>query len=346
MRKRIALGAVVLLVAGVMASLPANAEPKEGWFVFLEGINTQVLDTAQPTGTVVTFGDPLAGGAPDKFDHQFVDWGTTVNGRIGFGKQWANGNKLTVSYWAYDNDEDGTRDLSTVNGFYSPFGYYYYYTAPAPAHGRAPSGLGGTFFTFSRFDANVKASSIDVDFGHVHSVTDHFDFEWNLGMKFASYEDTNTVESGYTYTYTDGTQYNYFYREKMHTESDMWGFKAGARGTYNFGERFSLTAGLNLSKLMGDVESTTSLGVETPGFATTFFEDVAQDDNRSGTIADYDIMGMMHIGEHFDVGIGYEHSTWQGISKDLMREHWDFPSRDEVGFAGWKIAVKYRFGGG
>ena len=339
MRKRIALGAAVLLIAGVMASPAARAEQKEGWFVFLEGMDTQVLDATQATGTVLTSGDPFGDpNSPDVFDHQYVDWGTNVNGRIGFGKQWANGNKLTVSYWAFDNDEDGSRDLSTVDGFYTPFGYYYYYD-------RKPEGLGGTFSNaFSRFKANVKASSIDVDFGHVHSVTDNFDFEWNLGMKFASYEDTNTIESGYSYTPYAGTPSEYFYKEVSHNESDMWGFGAGARGTYNFTPRFSLTAGLDVTKMQGDVESTSSVALNS--FAAPFFEDHVKDDNRSGTVTDYDIMGVFHLGEHFDLGVGYEHSTWQGISTDLMRAHWELPDRDQVGFAGWKVGVKWRFGGG
>lgn len=344
MLKRIALGAAVLLIAGAVASSPAMADQKEGWFVFLEGIDTQVLDTDQPIGTVGTFGDP-AGDPPSPFfaaEHKTVDWGTNVNGRLGFGKQWANGNKLTLSYWEFDNDESGSMDLSGVDAFYSPFGYYYYYGYGGGT--RAPLG-GGTFSsTFSRFDSNVKASSIDVDFSHVHSLNDHFDFEWNLGMKFASYEDTTTVATGYTYTDTGGVATDYTYDEKAHTESDMWGFKAGARGMYNFGPRFSLTAGLNVAKLQGGVESTSTISSTFVG-STPALTDHFNDDNRSGTITDYDIMGVFHLGEHFDLSVGYEQSTWQGISRDLMRSHWGQPDRDEVGFAGWKVGVKWRFGG-
>jgi hypothetical protein len=349
MLKRVALVGAVLLIAGAVASMPANAEPKEGWFVLLEGINTQVVDASQTTGTVLTEGDP--GGdpsIPDRFDHQFVDWDTDIGGRLGFGKQWGNGNKLTISYWTFDSDEDGSLDLATVDGFYSPFDYYYYYGygGSAAARDRAVLGIGGPFVSFSRFDANVDATSIDLDFAHVHSITDQFDFEWSLGVKFADFEDTTRVESGYTYTDTYGVANDYFLHETAHNESDMWGFKAGVRGAYNFGERFSLTAGLGVGKLIGEVESTSAVGITTPTGTIHIFEDIASDDNRSGTITDYDIMGVIHIGEHFDVGIGYEHSTWQGIATDLMRAHWELPSRDDVGFTGWKLGLKFRFGGG
>ena len=74
----------------------------------------------------------------------------------------------------------------------------------------------------------------------------------------------------------------------------------------------------------------------------------AQDDGRSGSILDFDVVAGWHgKNDGLRFWIGWEQSIWNDITTDLVR---NFPGttaplreRDSVTFSGYKLGVSFRF---
>ena len=72
------------------------------------------------------------------------------------------------------------------------------------------------------------------------------------------------------------------------------------------------------------------------------------DDSRSGSIRDFDLVVAWHLrNDKYRVFVGWEQSTWDAISSDLMRNlpgtTVQLRDRNSVVFSGWKIGFAGRF---
>jgi hypothetical protein len=127
-------------------------------------------------------------------------------------------------------------------------------------------------------------------------------------------------------------------------EGEMIGIALGVRGSYRFARSFSLDGRLAFSMLDGELNaSSTSTPTGLVGGAPVLpVTATLTDDSRSGTIRDFDLVVAWHLrNDKYRVSLGWEQSTWESISTDLMR---NLPGttaplrdRDSVTFSGWKI---------
>ncbi len=237
-------------------------------------------------------------------------WDDEFAGRLGFGYQWSNNNKLVLSVWSFSAEQSAAGSLPPP-GFAFPIG---------PTSG-------------SSFDVTTEVSGLtaDVAWGVTYEPTDAFGLEWSVGLRYASYEET-----------TDGT-YNGTLAVDKSLEGDMLGARLAGRGTYRI-RPFSVSVGLGLSELDGELDARSSL---TPQPALTA-PVLLIDDSRSGTILDLDINAAWHnAGDRFSIWLGWEQQMWEDIAADLTR---NLPGnsvtsreRDSVTFSWFKVGVSYRF---
>lgn len=329
-----ALGTVAL--AAALGCGGATAADKDGFFLFLDA----AMATPQNTDQVlaVAQGDPLA---PVQTQSTIrPDWGSSFAGRLGLGWKFQGGQSLSVSYWRFNSDERTTLD-GPANGFLN------FSIGPAPL---TVYGYYGQYGVPGSLDikTEVKAETIDLNWGREHELAKGFVLSWSLGLRYAKFDETYSgsydfydVASGYTGYYTYGVAKT--------NESTMLGFRADTRVTRNFGTSFAVTAGLGFSFLDGDVESTsglTPIGIGNAGFLPATLA-TAKDD-RSGLIRDFDVGCYWRIADdHFRIGIGWEQSSWDDLPADLLRNNVGTltvaPERKNVTFSSWKLGLYARF---
>jgi len=237
-------------------------------------------------------------------------WGEEFAGRIGIGYQFATGNKVIVRFWGTEADQSE----SGVGTFSFPIG---------PISG----------FSFD-VTTTVEAHTADIVWALPHEVNEKFEVEWELGLRYAGYEETT---GGYY-----GTTAGLLGVSKLN-KGTMLGARVAGRATYRL-KSFSLGGSVGLSLLDGEVEGSQSLSPLQPGLLPL----VLIDDSRSGTILDFDVRAAWHNNsDDLSVWIGWEQQVWEDIAADLAR---NLPGsniiareRDSVSFSWVKLGVSYVF---
>ncbi len=238
------------------------------------------------------------------------DWSEDLAGRIGLGYQFAGGNRLLVSFWSFETDQDATG----VGAFEFPIG--------------PTSGFGYDLTT------EVKANTVDVSWTTGHALTEAFGMEWSMGLRFADFEDTTTG----SYDTTGGTR-----AVDKSNEGTMVGARVAGRATYRL-RSFSAGAAVGLSLLDGEIEAGSSLSPQPAGTSPL----VLTDDSRSGSILDVELRAAWHGSrDAVSIWVGWEEQVWEDIAADLARNLPDSAvivrDRDSVTFSWAKAGVSFRF---
>lgn len=347
-RTRLGMLALAGMLLGAWTG-PAQAQyhdQDEGFFLFLDAVFATPRDTDQVLATTQDLSDPQV------VSRVVTDWGSEPAGRISGGYVWPSGDRVTVSYWRFDNDERTVAD-GPANGFTN--------FAIGPGIYVSYAGYYGTFGAPGSLDitSEIAADSIQVSWGRSRQMADgSLDLEWSLGLRYASFEET---QAGlYDFFEADSVYFGYYsYTAAMGNEAEMTGLEAGVRGSYRLTDQLSLDAGLSLAWLDGEITSTSSLtpvglcntgdpacpfvGNDLP--ASTFAE---KDKDRSGTIQEFDVRVVWHVADdRYRIWLGYERSDWRGPPADLTRNLAgglvEARTRDDVVFSGFKVGVGFRF---
>jgi hypothetical protein len=339
------LGApAIVAIAVALSAAPASAQPyeEEGFFLFLDAIFTTPQNTDEVIAVTVD-----TGAAPLEVQEQNVilaDWSSDPAGKLQFGYRWASGSMVSLTYWAFDNDQRTVGDGAPGSTMYFGIGptiFYdgaYYGTYGAPGH----------------FDivSNIEASSLEIDAGKVHALNDAFFLEWAVGLRWADFKES---QNGF-YDFDDST-YPFFgdyrYAVTKSNDSSMAGMEVSGRAAYVFGEMLSVESGLAFSFLEGDVDSR-STNVPSGALNATTLPSASfsvKDNGRSGTIVDFDFNVVFHLSEdRYRLWVGYEYSDWEGLTVDLARkqaalfgQQATFDVRDGIAFSGFKVGVGFLF---
>jgi len=265
-----------------------------------------------------------------------------IAGRMGVGYQWANGNLLTASFWAYN-----TSTSAAAEGPLS--GAFHYSIGPPIALGGGDfvgdSGTPGFFSLMTETDV----ATADIAFGRSHELGDEFRMAWSTGLRYARFEETTSgfYDDGFFAASTFGDNR---YKADKTIDGDMIGARIAARGSYFFSPSFSISAGIGFAFLDGEIKAFSRL---TPsGLINSATQpsslSVIDDDGRSGRTADFDVRVTWHPStDRLRVWLGWEQQDWSGISKDGLR---DFPgtatpleARNSVVFSGYQLGAAYRF---
>lgn len=264
------------------------------------------------------------------------------SGRLSVGYRWANGNRLTASFWTYS-----TSTSAAADGPLS--GALHYAIGPPIALG------GGTFVGDSgspgyfNLLTDTDAATADVAFGRSHELGDDFRMEWSTGLRYARFEETT---AGF---YDDSLFIASTFGDNRYTvsktiEGKMIGARVAARGSYSFTTSFSVSAGIGFALLDGEITAASGLTPSGLLNTTTQPSSVAtiNDNGRSGSNTDFDTRVTWHsTDDRLLVWLGWEQQVWSGIVEDGLR---NFPgtvrslnARDSVVFSGYRVGVSYRF---
>ncbi len=348
--RRIGMLVTVAALALALAS-PAAAQYRdedEGFFLFLDAIYATPTETDDVVVTIQDF----SSASVQTSSEVALDWDSEWGGRIEFGYRWPNDSDLAISYWAYENDTRSVGNGPAVgfaNFAIGPSIYGYSYTYGA-------AGIPGHWDMVGK----IEAQTIDVMWGREHDLGERFDLGWAVGLRYANFEETL---SGIYDAYGSGDYYFglYTYGADRANKGEMFGLKTSVTGEYSFSEFLTIDSTLGVSLLTGEVSGSSGItpvgpcvtgdfitcpffGVDIP--ASSFSK---VDDDRSGSIVDFDVRVVGHIlDDRYRFWFGYEHSQWRGLPDDLTRPlgTGDFVSlrrRDEVAFNGWKLGVGFLF---
>lgn len=286
----------------------------QGFYVYIEGALANPRNVDNVVGTTDSGGtlNPIV-----------PDWGDDPAYRLGFGYQWASGNKLEGSYWTFSSDVPAT--------YSGPL--YFSIGPPVPGVGDQ-SDPNGTLSVVTE----VNATTSDLTWKRSAELADAFRMEWSVGLRWANFEETTVGQYGGLGGST--------YAASKRNEGDMIGAKLGVRGSYRLAGNFSISSHLGFSMLDGKnsaSSSLTPLGSTTPASSSTL-----TDDGRSGTIRDFDVAVNWHFSnDRGRVWFGWEQSAWERITSDLVRNFagTSVPLRDRDGvtFSGYKLGLAYRF---
>lgn len=343
MRKPLVALGIAATVLMAAAGTTFAAYDEEGFFVFLDA----ALATAGNTDQVVANRIDVQG-IPQTSTQVMPDWGSSPAGRFGFGYEWAGGSKVSVSYWQYDDDEQIAVEGPSggfLNFAIGPAVYDTYAGVPIDNWGYPGA---------ADFNAGIEASTVDVTFSRESDMGDFLTMEWHVGLRFATYEDR--LAGTYDICAAGGCDYGSYdpgditFDAHKTTEGEMFGARAGFRGTFFLTENLALSSDLSFSMLEGDVTSESGLTptglVNAPTNSPTRM--IGEDDHRSGNIVEFDV-GIQYfiLDDRLRFSLGYEHATWNGIVEDLVRNPPgllnDLDERNSVGFSGYRLGVRYRF---
>lgn len=263
-------------------------------------------------------------------------------GRFGAGYQWANGNRLTVSFWNFN-----TTSSASAEG---PLGGLLHYAIGPPI------ALGGGTYVgdsgapgFFDLATETTATTADIAFGRSHEIGDEFSLEWSTGLRYAHFEETvdGFYDDALAGAVTFGDQR---YDVAKSTDGEMFGVRVSMRGRYFFTPSLSISSGIGFSFLDGELNSTSGLtpsGLVNATIQPASFAGIL-DDGRSGHTMDVDLRVTWHSSDdRWRIWGGWEQQDWSGIAADLLR---NFPGtatplspRDSVAFSGYLAGVSYRF---
>ena len=350
MKRTLRITAAAVLVLLIFGAGPAEARynygsrstgggGESGFILFLEGmlVNPRNTDTVVATSAQI---QDFAGGI-NTVSEIVPGWQDESSGRIGFGYEWANGNKVVGSVWSFT-----TEQAATGNG---PVGGQLYYAVGPPIY--TGGDYVGTTGSPGHYDmlSKIEAGLADVAFAHEHALSDSFRLEWTVGLRYASFEET--MEGFYDdAASTDLTFGLVRYGASKSNKGEMIGARVGARGTYNLTQNFWFSSGLAFSLLDGEVTGTSMLtptGLSNGPSEPSAFAGITES-GRSGSILDFDVVAGWSIrGDSIRIWVGWDQSIWDGIATDLVR---NFPGtiaplrdRDSVVFSGYKLGVSFRF---
>jgi len=263
-------------------------------------------------------------------------------GRLGIGYQWANGNRLTATVGTYSSSTAAAAD-GPLNG-----ALHYAVGPPINLGGGLFAGDSGTPGSFN-LATDMDAMTLDISFGREHEIGDEFHMEWSAGLRHATYEETtsgsydDSVSNGQAFT-------DNRYDVAKSIEGEMIGARITARGIYFFSTSFSVSAGIGLAFLDGELRG--SSGLTPIGLVNAATQpaslSVIDDDGRSGRTTDLDVRVTWHgAGDRVRVWFGWEQQDWCGIAEDGLR---NFPgtatplgTRDSIVFSGYRAGASYRF---
>jgi len=318
-----------LLFLVVTAPAFGASQDFEGWFGSLDLALTQPNSLDHQFANHVDFS-----GATPSTERLVIDNDDSLAVRLSFGYSWGSKGMLRVSYWGFDNDDEVSDTLNggvypTIFGYGTNGGAYIYNSA-------------GVDFEAA---SDVEASAWDVDYLRPMEVGEKFTVKWLAGLRVANYDETQSFEG------TDGV-YTYF-QEKV-IESEAWGFRVGAGGTFEFTEHFALEAGLAVSFMQAEADGNTiqecSAGSVCDGTETR----EGNDNNVRGEIRDYGVRAVWMF-QPLDVYVGYSASNWDGLVTDPVPSndagHFaqgpvGSSGRDSIAFNAWNAGIRFRFGGG
>lgn len=260
------------------------------------------------------------------------------SGRLGIGYQWANGNRLTSSFWTYNTSTSAATDGPSSGALHYAIG------PPIALGGGMFAGDSGSPGSFSLM-TETDAATADVAFGRSHELGDDFRMEWSTGLRYARFEEMTTGFYDDS-ALTSGVN-SYAVAKKI--EGEMIGARVAARGSYFFTTSFSVSAGIGFALLDGEITAASGLApsgdnmMTQPSSVATI-----NDDGRSGSSVDFDTRVTWHSSDdRLRVWLGWEQQEWSGIVEDDLR---NFPgtatpldARDSVVFSGYRVGVSYRF---
>jgi hypothetical protein len=357
--RRIGIVVAVGLCLAAGGTARAQFSEEEGFFLFLDTI----FSTPRDTDEVIAINVDGSAGAGQVQTQEVVrtDWSSSVDGKIELGYRWASGNMVSLTYWGFDADERTVGDGPAGNTMYFGIGPTIFYNGTSY----------GVYGYYGHHDivSTIEASSVEIRAGREHALTESFDLEWSVGVRWVDFsEDLSGFYdfSESTYTYSFGY---YRYAANKTNESSMAGFEAGMKGSYSFNKHVSINSRVNLSFLQGDIESTSSLvpsGIANGGGVLPSASFHTEDTGRSGTIVDFDFNVVWHLfDDRYRVWAGYEYAQWNGVPADLARQQMGglvlippspgdpilvapgrqaaFATRDNMAFSGFKIGVGFLF---
>jgi hypothetical protein len=348
--KRLGILAVVAMSLAAGGTAQAQLSEEEGFFLFLDTVFTTPRNTDQVIAINVDTGlPPPTSGDVQSTETILTGWGSDPAGQLEFGYRWASGNMVSLTYWGYEADQRTRGDGPEGNTMYFGIGPtiislyegpYYYYN-----YSYGSFGYSGHHDIVSKIDAK----SLTIEAGHTHELSEGFELEWSLGLRWASFEEN--LDGFYDYYESTNAYFGYLrYAASKTNESTMAGFKIGGKGSYEFNRHVSVNSSLAFSFLQGEVTSTSGLVPdERLGLPSSLFE--LTDNDRTGTITDFDINVVWHLSDdRYRVWAGYAYSSWDGLAVDLSRksfaiegEQVGFGVREGVAFSGFKIGVGFLF---
>jgi len=357
--RRIGILTVVGLCLAASGTAHAQFSEEEGFFLFLDTIFT----TPQNTDQVIAVNVNTSAGAGEVQSQEPVrtEWSSDPAGKLEFGYRWASGGMVSLTYWGYEADQRTRGDGPPGNTMYFGIGPTIYYDGTNY----------GVYGYYGHHDivAKLEAQSVEIEAGHQHGLTEKFDLEWSVGVRWVDFsEDLSGFYdfSESTYEYSFGY---YRYAANKSNESSMAGFEAGVKGSYSFNKHVSINSSLGFAFLEGEIKSASSLvpsGIANGGGVLPSSSFYTEDSGRSGTIVDFDLNVVWHlVDDRYRVWLGYEHSRWDGVPADLARQQTGglvavppdvndpiliapgrqaaFATRDSITFSGFKIGVGFLF---
>jgi len=263
-------------------------------------------------------------------------------GRLGIGYQWANGNRLTASYGNFSTETSAAAD-GPLNGV-----LHYAIGPPISLGGGSFVGDSGSPGAFNLM-TETDITAADLSFGRQHEIGDEFFMEWSAGVRYATYEETT---GGF---YDDSVSSASSFGDNRYTvdkslDGSMIGARIAARGNFFLSTSFSISAGVGLAFLDGEIVG--SSGLTPTGLVNSATQPASvstvDDDGRSGHTTDIDVRITWHtLGDRLRVWLGWEQQDWDGIAEDPLR---NFPgtaapldSRDSIVLSGYRVGASYRF---
>jgi hypothetical protein len=265
-----------------------------------------------------------------------------VSGRLGVGYQFANGNRLTATFWSFSTSTSAASDGPLSGALHYAIG------PPIALGGGTFVGASGSPGYFSLM-TDTDAATADIAFGRSHELGDDFRMDWSAGLRYAKFEETTRgFYDDALFVSTGFGEHRYAAAKTI--EGTMLGARVEARGSYFFTPSFSVSAGIGFALLDGEIEASSGLTPTGSINVATQPSSVAtiSDDGRSGGSLDFDARVTWHASDdRLRVWLGWEQQEWSGIARDDLR---NFPGtatplagRDSVVFSGYRAGVSYRF---
>jgi hypothetical protein len=333
-RFSLAVAAFLVVFAGT-GSANAQYEPLDSWyFIYLEGGVATPKSTDQIVGIAI---DPALADQIQTSTLIQPDWDSSPVFRVGGGYRWSGGSRITLSYWQFDDDQGVTADGPDL-------GNLVYTIGPFLDTGAGYNNMGDP--GHADFTANIQAQTVDIAWGRQKMMSDFFDVEWSLGLRYAHFEETisgfydDDASTGLAFGEVRWGAYKF-------NESEMIGARAAVRGTYFITDRIAGTGSIGFSMLEGEVLSVSSFwDADAGGRPAASASDV--DDNRSGRIQELDVgLMMFFMNDMLRIKIGYENSFWDGIPSDLLRNTngsvANLGNRDDLSFSAYTLGLYLEF---
>jgi hypothetical protein len=336
MNNRFSLAIVAFLVVfGGTGIAGAQYEALDNWyFLYLEGGIGTPKSTDQIVGIAM---DPAPGGGIQTSTLIQPDWSSSPVFRVGGGFRWSGGSRITLSYWQFDDNQSVAADGPGL-------GNLVYTIGPFLDTGTGFNNMGDP--GHADFTAGITAHTVDFAWGRQKMMSDYFDVEWSLGLRYAHFEETisgfydDDASTGLTFGAVRWGAFKF-------NESEMIGARAAVRCTYFLTDRIAGTGSIGFSMLEGEVSSVSSFWDSDAGGRPAASASET-DDNRSGRIQDLDVgLMLFFMDDMLRIKFGYESSFWDGVPSDLVRNTngsaANLRDRDDLSFSAYTLGFYFEF---